>query len=169
MEHSFNIEIAKEFGVLEAILLNNMWFWIEKNKANNVNYFDNEYWTYNSVNAFNKLFPYASERKIQYSLKKLIKEGILIKGNYNKSSRDRTSWYAFSKKGKCIMQNCQMHSVNLSNAFGKNVRPLPYINTYSKPYNKPNNIKEKICDWLDKEFELDSTKVEEIEEILKDF
>ena len=34
MEHSFNIELAKEYGILEAILLKNIWFWIEKNRAN---------------------------------------------------------------------------------------------------------------------------------------
>ena len=35
MQHSFNVELAKEYGVLEAILLNHLWFWIKKNKANN--------------------------------------------------------------------------------------------------------------------------------------
>ena len=60
MQHSFDVEIAKEYGVLEAILLNNLWFWVEKNRANNVNYYDGYYWTFNSTKAFNELFPYAS-------------------------------------------------------------------------------------------------------------
>ena len=38
MQHSFNIELAKEYGILEAIIINNLFFWIEKNKANNVSY-----------------------------------------------------------------------------------------------------------------------------------
>ena len=37
MEHSFNIELAKEYGILEAILLKNIWFWIEKKRANEKN------------------------------------------------------------------------------------------------------------------------------------
>ena len=36
MQHSFNVELAKEYGILEAILLNHLWFWIKKNKANNM-------------------------------------------------------------------------------------------------------------------------------------
>ena len=43
MQHSFDIDIAKEYGILEAILLNNMQFWIEKNKANGINYYDGNY------------------------------------------------------------------------------------------------------------------------------
>ena len=71
MQHSFDVDIAKEYGILEAILINNIWFWIEKNKANNKNYFDGFYWTYNSTRAFKELFPYVSERQIKSALKHL--------------------------------------------------------------------------------------------------
>ena len=33
MEHHFNVEIAKEYGILEAVILNNFQHWIE-NKNN---------------------------------------------------------------------------------------------------------------------------------------
>ena len=68
MEHSFNIELAKEYGILEAILLKNIWLWIEKNRANEKNFYDGTYWTYNSTRAFNELFPYASESSIKRAL-----------------------------------------------------------------------------------------------------
>ena len=71
MQHSFDVNIAKEFGILEAILLNNLEFWIAKNEANGTNYYDGTYWTYNSTKAFNELFPYVSQRQIQNALKKL--------------------------------------------------------------------------------------------------
>ena len=48
MEHSFDIEVAKKYGITEAVLLKNFYFWIEKNRTNNLNYFDGKYWTYNS-------------------------------------------------------------------------------------------------------------------------
>ena len=51
MQHSFDIEIAEKYGVSEAILLQHLWFWIEKNKANEVNFYDGTYWTYNSIKA----------------------------------------------------------------------------------------------------------------------
>ena len=64
MEHSFDIEIATKFGLIEAILLNNIWWWVEKNKANGNNYYDGNYWTYNSTKAFAELFPYVSQKKM---------------------------------------------------------------------------------------------------------
>lgn len=138
MQHSFDIDIATEYGVLEAILLNNMWFWIEKNKANDTNYYDGHYWTYNSTRAFAELFPYASSRKISNALKRLIEEGVLITGNYNKVAYDRTLWYAFTKKGECIMQKCKMEDTKMSNGIVENVEPIPDINTDIKPNSKPN-------------------------------
>lgn len=34
MNHSFDKDIAAAFGLAEAIILNHMQFWIEKNEAN---------------------------------------------------------------------------------------------------------------------------------------
>ena len=125
MQHSFDVDLAKEYGIAEAILLNNFQFWIEKNKANNINYYDGYYWTYNSTRAFNELFPYLSQRQIQNALKHLRDDGILQTGNYNKSTYDRTLWYAFTEKGKCIMQKCKMEYDNMGNGSGEKVKAIP--------------------------------------------
>ena len=138
MNHSFNIEIAKELGILEAILLNNLYFWIKHNEANEVNYYDGDFWTFNSVKAMTKLFPYATERQIRYALNKLERENIIKVGNYNKSLYDRTLWYALTEKGKSILQNCNLHFTKLSNGSDTIVKPIPYIN---KNINK--DIKER--------------------------
>lgn len=137
MQHNFDVEIAKEYGLKEAILLNHLWFWIEKNKANEVHYYDGTYWTYNSVKAFNKLFPYLSERQINNTLKILKNKGIIQTGNYNKSAYDRTMWYAFTKMGVSIMQKCKMEDTKMSNGYVENVKPIPDINTNIKPNIKP--------------------------------
>lgn len=139
MQHSFDIDIAKEYGILEAILLNNLWFWIEKNKANDTNYYDGYYWTYNSTRAFNELFPYVSQRQIQNALKKLIENEILQTGNYNKIAYDRTLWYAFTEKGKCIMQKCKMEDAKMGNGLGNNSKPIPNNKPVGKPSKKTNN------------------------------
>ena len=132
MQHSFDIDIAKEYGILEAILLNNMWFWVERNKANETNFYDGHYWTFNSTKAYTELFPYVTQRQIQNALKHLRDEDILQVGNYNKLTYDRTLWYAFTEKGKCIMQKCKMDCVKMSNALCNNVQPIPDINTDNK-------------------------------------
>lgn len=128
MQHSFDVRIAKEYGVNAAVLLNNMYFWIEKNKANNTNFYDGYYWTYNSKKAFAELFPYLNERQIDYALKKLIDGGIIITGNYNKLAYDRTLWYAITKKGYCILQNCEMENTKLLNGNTEIVQPIPDSN-----------------------------------------
>lgn len=108
MYHSFDVEIAKEYGIAAAIILNHLDFWIEKNIANDSNYFDGEYWTYNSIKAMKTLYPYMSEKKIRSALNKLKDEDLIKTGNYNKSAYDRTLWYALTEKGKSILQNGKM-------------------------------------------------------------
>lgn len=132
MQHSFDVEIASKYGVHAAILLNNLYFWIEKNRANDANFYDGHYWTYNSKKAFAELFPYMNSRQIDYALKKLIDDGIVITGNYNKSSYDRTLWYAITKKGYSILQNCKMETTKLGNGFDEIVKPIPDINAFTK-------------------------------------
>lgn len=137
MEHSFDIRIAKDYGIPSAILLKHLYFWIEKNRANETNFNDGHYWTYNSKKAFAELFPYMNARQIDYAMKKLIDEGLVITGNYNKVAYDRTLWYAITKKGYCILQNCEMEETKLSNGNNKNVEPIPDINTDVKQDSKP--------------------------------
>ena len=129
MQHSFDIEVAKEYGIEEAVILNNLYFWIEKNRANGLHFYDGYYWTYNSVKAFNELFPYMSAKKIRNALNHLIEEGILITGNYNKSAYDRTLWYALTQKGKCICLNGKMEMTKRENGNDQKGEPIPYINT----------------------------------------
>lgn len=152
MQHSFDVDIAVEYGILEAILLNNLWFWIKKNEANKVNYFDNDYWTYNSIRAFGELFPYVSQKQIQNALKHLENEGLIKTGNYNKSTYDRTLWYAFDLRGKSIMQKSKMEIPKKENGLVENVEPIPYINTDINTNNNSSSKEndENIFDYLQK-------------------
>ena len=96
--HSFNTKIAKKLGMVEAVLLHNIQFWVEKSKANNKHFYKGKYWTYNSAKAFSELFDYLSDRQISRALKNLVDDGWLIKDNFNTNPFDRTSWYALSDK-----------------------------------------------------------------------
>lgn len=104
MYFSFDTDIACEIGVNEAIFLNNMYFWLKKNIANGINFHDGRYWTYNSTVAFTRLFPFWSERQINYIIKKLIDNGYLITGNYNKNKMDRSKWYSLTDKGWLLFE-----------------------------------------------------------------
>ena len=102
MNHQFNVTIAKEYGLLEAILLFNIDYWVRKNKANNKHFYDGRYWTYNSVVAFAELFPYATSKQIRTALDHLRKEGIICTGQYG-DSFDKSLWYSVTDKGIAIL------------------------------------------------------------------
>ena len=70
MIHSFDIDDAVKYGMTEAVILHNLRFWIEKNKANGKHFHDGRYWTYNSVKAFEELFPYLTYRNIRSAIEK---------------------------------------------------------------------------------------------------
>ena len=112
MEHSFDIKIAKEYGIAEAIILKHIYFWVNKNALNGKNRIDGRYWTYNSVKAFVEMFPYFNERQIRYTLGKLKDEGLIMVANHNNDPRNRTLWYTLTDKAFALLglQNQQVAS-----------------------------------------------------------
>ncbi len=141
MNHSFDVDIAKEYGIEEAIMLQHLYFWIEKNKANNKHFYNDTYWTYNTKKAFADLFPYMTQRKIDYTLKNLVDKGLVITGNFNQDGRDRTLWYALTKMGYCILQNCKLQNTKLSNDYNINNNNINNTNN-NNPNDKLHIIKE---------------------------
>lgn len=123
MEYSFDIEHAKQYGVNEAIMIKNLWFWIKKNKANEKHFHDGRTWTFNSKRAWAELYPFWTERQMRIILESLIKQGVLVTGRYNKIGFDRTLWYAF--KDESIMLNSPVHWTKQSSTLDENVQPIP--------------------------------------------
>ena len=144
MEHSFDIDIAKDYGIPCAVILKHLWYWIEKNRANKKNERDGSYWTYNSVSAFCELFPYLSKNTIIRALKKLADEGIIKEAIFNDVAFDRTKWYAITDKGYAIIngglaQSEQCHLPKMSNSdLPKLGEPIP--NEYQISNHINNNI-----------------------------
>lgn len=145
MNHSFNVEDAKNYGVECAIILENIRFWIEKNKANERHFYDGQYWTYNSVRAFSVLFPYWSEHQIRRYLEKLEDLGIIKSGNYNESPYNKAKWY-------CLIE--QIDLANLPNHNGEIAKSITDINTDIKPVIKNNLVVGEIVERLDTNFDL---------------
>lgn len=141
-QHFFSVRAAKEVGVNAAIILQNLYFWVAKNEANDTNFHDGRYWTYNSVAAFAKLFPYLSRGQINGAIKKLEEQGYIVSGNYNENKYVRTKWYALTSAGfelveneKCISKNRAMDSCNSENEFAETSKCN--ISTDNKPDEKP--------------------------------
>ena len=137
MQHHFDVELAQKYGVAEAILLNHFEYWIELNRANEKNFYDGRYWTFNSMKAFSKIFPYMTDKKIRNALKRLQDEGLIVTGNYNKLAYDRTLWYAFSDLAESILPKWQMEDPEMANGYFQKVEPIPD--------NKPDNDTDRVA------------------------
>ena len=129
MKHIFDIEIAEQYGINAAILLENIGFWTAQSEANEINFHDGSYWTFNSCRALQELFPYMSKRQIHSALEKLINDGLIVTGNFNKVAYDRTLWYTLTQKGKSILHFGTMDFPKKENRFSAEVTPIPDINT----------------------------------------
>lgn len=135
--HMFDPQIAQEYGVNAAIIFQNLAYWIEHNRANETNFHDGRYWTYNSVRAFTELFPYLTDKQIRGALKKLEEGGMILVGNYNKSAYDRTRWYALAEKGLSIYTKGQMNFADRENENAPEGEPIPDINANVTTSDKP--------------------------------
>lgn len=134
--HSFFPSEAEKYGVNKAVLLYNIRFWLDKNKANERNIHNGYVWTYNSATSFSKLFPYMKSGSIKNWLKELEDDGILMSGNYNKSNYDRTKWYTIPSEYAIALSVPSNEAEMQSKAL--EVQPIPDINTDDKP-----NIKQE--------------------------
>ena len=117
MEHRFNVQFAKDYGIEEAILIENLYFWIAKNVANEKHKYERRYWTYNSAKAFAELFPYINETKIYRVLAHLEDVEFIIKGKFSQDKHDRTNWYSFSDKGLSRLNAEKYDTINFSETF----------------------------------------------------
>lgn len=150
MEHSFNVELATRLGVEKAVIIHNMYFWINHNAKNNKNVYDSSVWTYNSASAFGKLFPYIKDRTISRYLLELERDGYIKTGNYSDNIFDKTKWYSFTDnfleelknlgfdiENMLLSQNVHIDTHKMANRSTENDEPIPDSkHTDEKQYDK---------------------------------
>lgn len=95
-EYHFNADLARRHGVNGAIFLHAMAFWVAKNQANGRHFHEGRTWTYNTLDALTKLFPFWTRRQVERIVAKLKEEGALLTGNFSQDKTDRTVWYALA-------------------------------------------------------------------------
>jgi len=105
--YSFSTNDAIEHGVDSAIILHNIRYWLDHARANEQMINDGYHWMFMTAAKMQSIMPFWSANKIQKMLKTLSSKGVLIVGEYNKSSWNRTNWYTMPEF---------KHSANKSNA-----------------------------------------------------
>ena len=137
--------VAVKYGVDEALFLDSIMYWYRHNRANDMNFHDGRWWTYNSMAAFVDLFPWWSDKQLRRIIKSCKEQGALLTANYNSDGRDRTVWYSpsdellqlygDSQTGECICPNGQMQMPKQADASAQTGEPLPcnYIHVDNIP------------------------------------
>ena len=151
----FDSEVATKYGLREAILFQSICYWITRNKANEIAFYDGRYWTFNSVSAWSELYPFLTEKQIRSTLDSLISQGLLIKGNYNKNPFDKTAWYSLTDLGESIC-------LQKDNRFALEGKPIPSNNC------KEINISNKEKEILKKEKGFNPPSLDEVKAYIKE-
>jgi len=125
MDYSFNVQLAEQYGVEEAVLLNHLYFWIQHNAANKKHFHDGRYWTYNSAQAFTEIFPFWSRQKIDRIIQFLREKDAVIIGNYNEKNGDKTRWFSLPECVVSVIEGRQYHCSETSNPCSELSNPLP--------------------------------------------
>lgn len=141
LNHSFSVEHAELYGIECAIIIHHFQFWIEQNQKLGKNFHDERTWCYQTQKEISAVYPYWNRDKVQAILKKLVDEGVLIKGNYNNSQFDKTQWYAFKdEKMFTIVRNCTIESAESLTPLRKTAQSYKDIDTKEKDTKEDNIV-----------------------------
>jgi hypothetical protein len=122
--------VAVKYGIDAATILKHLQYVISVNRANEKNLIDGRTWYYHSFRAFAILWPFWTEKHIERELKKLVDNGVLLKGNHNRNGYDRTTWWAFEDEESWILsreairQKRRKDSTKMTNRFPKSDEPI---------------------------------------------
>lgn len=142
MINHFNTNIAVEYGINTAIFVQQLSQWSFINLANKHHIHDGHAWSYNTLDAYEEIFPYWTRRQLERIIATAIAEGMVVKENYNKNKYDRTCWYALTYKAMCyfpelikdkhletlylsISPNGEMEFTEWRNVFHQTVTTIP--------------------------------------------
>src|SRR6185503_6404796 len=141
LHHSFEVDLACKYGMESAALIHHLQYWIRHNKSLKRNFKEGKTWSYQTLREIKAHFPYWSIKQTERNIKKLIDQGVIIKGNFNNSPYDRTIWYAFkdeilfgidnikseleNEDDKCISRNREIENSKSGNQNPEIGKPIP--------------------------------------------
>lgn len=121
--HSFDVDIAEEYGIEIAIMYKHITYWVNYNKKLNTNFHDGYYWFYNTLKEIAAHFPYWSHKQVERIINKMFDLKLILKGNYNQNKYDQTCWYTI---------NCPIDFPKSGNGNHEIGKPIPNTNTNTK-------------------------------------
>lgn len=149
-----NPTLAALIGLPEAIVLQQVHYWVMINAQAGRNAYEGYYWTYNSYREWAEQFPFYSRNTVIRAIKKLEEGGYLLSGTFNKAGQDRTKWYRvnyarlldipkmgksiYPKRADAITQDGEMQIPGVGTPLPKTT---PETNPPESPTEKPKRAK----------------------------
>ena len=96
--HSFNVQMAKEIGLVETLILKHLYYWCYANSDNQDMIKNGYIWVYITRKKIEETYPYLKDGKIRGAIEKLKKDGYILINCFNKLAIDKTNWYALTDK-----------------------------------------------------------------------
>lgn len=143
MNHSFNVDLAKGMGIEEAIIIEQLYWWIHKNECEEDETMTKEgrVWCRSSAKGFSKYIPYMSAQKIRRVLRTLEVLDVIKVGNFNKVATNQTLWYTFTDEFKKVLEGLGYDFSKMKNGMFKNEQSIN--NLKDKNINIEDNIQEE--------------------------
>lgn len=98
---SFLRKDAREFGTHEAIFMNWLRFWVKKNQEASRNYIEGKTWSWQSQANLAKDLEW-TRNQVRRVIDSLVKQGVIVVGNFNRYGPDKTGWYSFTDESRFL-------------------------------------------------------------------
>lgn len=125
VHHGFDIGLAEQYGIEEAIVIQRFQHWIQHNRAVGTHFHDGRTWTYDTYATIAQRLSYLSPDRVRRTIESLVRQGVLIKGNYNKKKFDHTVWFAFKNEEDWLGPQKVLTSGNSASQSGNSASAIP--------------------------------------------
>ena len=130
--------LAKEIGLNEAIMLQQMHYWLIKSNHE----FEGVKWFYKTLEDWQTEFPFWSAMTIRRTLTNLEKQKVIRIGNFNKKKFDKTKWYTIEYQ--CVNRRCVQYEQTMCS--NRTDGCVQFEQTYTREYTETtteNNVTEE--------------------------
>jgi hypothetical protein len=119
--HLLNPSLARRYGIHAALVAKYIWDEIWANERAGRCSFAGKTWMRSSQMMFTAIMPYLTKNMVRRALERLMKQGVIVRGEFGESSFDRTSWYAFTQFGALMMRESEDENDERRKADGRRI------------------------------------------------
>lgn len=122
-----NPQLAERIGLNEAIVLQQLKYWLNETESGLDH--DGRRWIYNTVEQWQRQFPFWSPDTVKRALKSLQSQGIVVAEQLAKSRHDRTYHYAINYQSSALFEQGNLPCSEGGNLPSSNEAGCPVLHT----------------------------------------